>query len=316
MGDRRYDVIGLGYCSADYLGVVPGVPAFDADTVNMAEFATDGGGPVSTALVTLARLGASVAYLGVLGDDPAGRFLQSEFQREGVATRHVLVQPGGRTPCCMVLVQAGTGRRSFMCYRGTLREVVLTDAARADLRRARLLHVDGHSLGAVEEAAAIIHEAGGQVMFDANRMRPSIERFLACTDILIAATRFPTAFTGADDLAEASRRLLATGPTTIVTTLGPDGCFCLTQDEAFHEPGFRVPVTDTTGAGDAFHGAFLYGLLKRWELRHTARFANAVAALNCRALGGRRGLPTLGEVDALLEKQQDGQDRQDVGVMQ
>jgi sulfofructose kinase len=227
--------------------------------------------------------------------------LQGEFLREGVSTHHILVQPGGRTPCCIVLVEAGTGRRSFMCYRGTLPEYRLTDEARADLRRARLLHLDGHSVCAVEEAAALIHAAGGRVMLDANRLRPQIERFLACTDILIAATRFPAAFTGVDDLAQASRRLLAAGPTTVVTTLGPDGCFCLTRDEAFHEPGFRVPVTDTTGAGDAFHGAFGYGLLHGWELRRTARFANAVASLNCRALGGRRGLPALSEVEALLE---------------
>lgn len=299
----QFDVLGLGYCSADYLGIVPHIPSFEQDTISMADFATDGGGPVSTALVALAKLGAKVGYLGILGDDAAGQFLYGDFVRAGVDTRHIQIQPGARTPACMVLVEEKTGRRAIMCYRGTLREYALTDGARDDLRATRCLHIDGHSIDAVEEAAALVHQGGGFVVFDANRPRPHWQRFLACTDILIAASSFPSAATGLSDLIEASRHLLAAGPRIVVTTLGPQGCFCLTEQEQFHEPGFSVPVVDTTGAGDAFHGAFIYGLLQKdWPLRRIARFANAVAALNCRRLGGRRGLPTLEEVNQLLEE--------------
>jgi ribokinase len=298
-------VLGLGYCSSDYLGVTPRIPDFDQDTVSMPAFAADGGGPVSTALVALARLGAAVGYLGVLGDDRDGQEAYAAFVREGVATKHIIVQAGGRTPVCMVLVEEGTGRRAIFCYRGALEDYVLTDAARADLRRARILHMDGHSVGAVEAAAGLVHAAGGQVVFDANRPRPHIERFLACTDILIGASTFPQAMTGCADLAEASRRLMGYGPRLVVTTLGPAGCFCYSDAEQFTAPGFRVAALDTTGAGDAFHGGFIYGLLQGWPLRQTARFANAVAALNCRQLGGRRGLPTLAEVESFILGVQD-----------
>lgn len=301
MSTHGYDVIGLGYCSEDYLGLVSAIAPFDGDTVSMLDFARDGGGPVSTALVTLARLGAGTAYLGVLGDDDPGRFLLEAFEREGVGAAFVQRQAGGRTPVCMVLVEEGTGRRSINCYRGTLRDYELTDPARAALKTARFLHVDGHALGAVEEAAAIVHAGGGQVVFDANRPRPQIERFLRCTDVLIAAERFPQAFTGEADRLEASRRLMEWGPRMVITTLGARGCFCATSEEHFLVPGFRLPVVDTTGAGDAFHGAFIFGLLQEgWSLYETARFANAVAALNCRRLGGRRGLPTLSEVRDFL----------------
>ena len=304
MTDFSLPVLGIGYCSADYLGVVPAIPQFEQDTVSMPAFAADGGGPVSTALVALARLGVRAGYLGILGDDPAGNYLFDAFRREGVETRFIARQAGGRSPVCMILVEQGTGRRAILCYRGNLPDYSLTDEARAALRRARVLHIDGHSLAAVEEAAALVRAAGGLVVFDANRPRPALERFIACTDVLIAASTFPAAVTGIADLAEASRRLLAAGPRLVVTTLGADGCFCLNAKEQFHVPGFRVPVVDTTGAGDAFHGGFIYGLLQAgWSLRQTARFANAVAALNCRALGGRRGLPTLSEVEALLRSQ-------------
>jgi sugar/nucleoside kinase (ribokinase family) len=300
MSRRAFDVIGMGYCSDDYLGVTPQLAAFDGDTVSMTAFARDGGGPVSTALATLTRLGASASYLGVLGDDESGQFLFDLFVQTNVDVAHVRRQAGGRTPVCMVMVEQDTGRRSIHCYRGTLRDYELTDASRADLRRARFLHIDGHSIGAVEEAARLVHDAGGQVVFDANRPRPQVERFLACTDVLIAASTFPSALTGIQDLEEASRRLLVSGPRLVVTTLGRRGCFVLSPVETFYAPGFAVDVVDTTGAGDAFHGGFIYGLLHHWPLGETARFANAVAALNCRQLGGRRGLPRLAEVEALL----------------
>jgi sulfofructose kinase len=296
-----FDVIGLGYCSDDYLAITPRITPFDHDPGMLTEFVRDGGGPVSTALVALARLGARVAYLGPLGDDPSGRFLLEQFEQAGVDTRHIDVQAGRRTPACIVLVEEGSGRRSINTYRGDLQPFSITAAAQADLRAARFLHIDGHYIEMVEQAAKQIHAAGGRVVFDANRPRPHIERFLACTDTLIAAGSFPAAATDISDLTVASRRLMQAGPSLVVTTLGADGCVCVTEQERFHVPGFPVSVVDTTGAGDAFHGGFLYGLLQHsWSLRQIARFANAVGALNCRQLGGRRGLPTLDEVRRLM----------------
>jgi ribokinase len=301
----RYDVIGLGYCSDDYLGIVPHITPFDGDTVTMLDFAHDGGGPVSTALVTLAKLGARTAYLGALGDDESGQFLLQAFITAGVDTRFIQVHAGGRSPSCIVLVEEGTGRRSIHCFRGQLPLYALTDPAREALRRTRFLHLDGHSPHAIAEAAGIVRTAGGQVVFDANRPRPHTPDVLQVTDILIAAERFPAAFTGIGDLLEASRRLMTWGPRLVVTTLGSGGCFCVTPEEHFHVPGFSVPVVDTTGAGDAFHGAFIFGLLQPdWPLYEIARFANAVAAMNCRRLGGRAGLPTLEEVQAFLRTAQ------------
>jgi len=88
-----------------------------------------------------------------------------------------------------------------------------------------------------------------------------------------------------------------------VVTLGPEGCAYLEGDQPVRVPGFSVDVVDTTGAGDAFHGAHLFGLLQGWDAGETACFANAMAALNCRALGGRGGLPTLAEALALVQTQ-------------
>jgi ribokinase len=86
----------------------------------------------------------------------------------------------------------------------------------------------------------------------------------------------------------------------VVVTLGRQGCLCLSRGDVFRQPAFSVPTVDTTGAGDVFHGGFIYGLLRRWDLPTTVRFASAVAAIKCQHLGGRAGIPTLHEVEDFL----------------
>ena len=297
------DVVGLGYASWDYLGIVPRPPVFDADTMTLTGFARCGGGPVATTLVTLARLGVKVGYLGVLGDDESGRQALADLRREGVDTSRVVVRPGARSHTCLVLVETGTGRRSILCDRGTLGELPLTDTDRGYIIKARFLHLDGQFMAAAITAARWAREAGVRVSFDANRPRPRLDELLPLVDVLVTSTSFPAAHTGHDDLARATRALCALGPETVVVTLGPEGCAYLEGGRVVGVPGFAVDVVDTTGAGDAFHGAYLFGLLQGWEVGETARFANAVAALNCRALGGRGGLPTLAEVRALMHAQ-------------
>jgi sulfofructose kinase len=303
------DVVGLGYCSWDYLGTLDEVPAFDAPTVSLDDFAVSGGGPVSTALVTLARLGARSGYLGAVGDDDAGLNLQRAFEREGIDISRLRVRAGTRSPVCICLVQARTGKRVILCYRGTSGEVQLEAADRPYITAARFLHLDGHHMSAAIAAAQWMHQAGGTVVLDANRPRPRLDELLAWVDVLITNAHFLTAYTAEPTLEQAARKLLSrrgqrlpreAGARLVVSTLGEKGCLCVTAGKETRVPGFQVPVVDTTGAGDAFHGAFIYGMLQGWPIKRTATFANAVAAMNCTALGGRAGLPRFTEVEAFL----------------
>ena len=72
-------------------------------------------------------------------------------------------------------------------------------------------------------------------------------------------------------------------------------------DKFFKIPAFKVDVVDTTGAGDVFHGAFIYGLLQGWDIEYTAKFSSAVSAIKCTRLGGRAGIPNLATVERFLE---------------
>jgi sugar/nucleoside kinase (ribokinase family) len=105
-----------------------------------------------------------------------------------------------------------------------------------------------------------------------------------------------------EQLLAAAARLARLGPPVVVVTEGEHGSWCVSPEGSFHVPAFPVqPLVDTTGAGDVFHGAFLYGRAHGWDLRRALRLAAAVAAMKCRAIGGRAGIPTLEEALILVD---------------
>lgn len=85
-------------------------------------------------------------------------------------------------------------------------------------------------------------------------------------------------------------------------TNGAKGCDFASADLAFHQPAYHVPVVDRTGAGDVFRAAFIYGLLAAWDIHKTVRFASWAAAVTCRELDGRKGIPTLETVRDFVHK--------------
>jgi sulfofructose kinase len=299
---KNLDVVGLGYCAYDILAIVPRLPGFDdVQMVHLDELVYDGGGPVGTALAAVARLGARAGYLGVLGDDMEGRWLRDLFVQEGVDVSRLRLEAGSGTNRCLLLVHQATGGRAILCQpRVETARLTLDDADRSYIQAARVLHLDGQFLPAAVQAARWAREAGVKVCFDGNHPRSGLEELLPLVDWLVVAEPFPTAYTGRPDLEDAARSLLALGPAAVVVTQGERGCQAWKADDQWQIPACPVQVIDTTGAGDAFHGGFIYGMLQGWEVRRVAAFANAVAALNCRMLGGRRGLPGVEEVAALV----------------
>jgi sulfofructose kinase len=299
---KHLDVVGLGYCAYDILAIVPRLPEFDdVQMVHLDELVYDGGGPAGTALAAVARLGAKAGYVGVLGDDAEGRWLRDLFVQEGVDVSRLRLDADVGTNRCLLLVHEGTGGRAILCQpRVGAADLTLDDADRAYIQGARVLHLDGQFLPAAVQAARWAREAGVGVCFDGNHPRPGLEELLPLVDWLVVAEAFPLAYTGQAEMENAARSLLGLGPAVVVVTEGSRGCRVWTVDKRWQVPAWPVRVVDTTGAGDAFHGGFIYAMLQGWQMDRAAAFANAVAALNCRTLGGRRGLPGLEEAAALV----------------
>ena len=295
-----YDVVGVGVCAVDYLGIVPEFPR--PDTKNkMKRFIRQGGGTVGTGLVALARLGASVSYLGKLGEDELSRFALEGLAKEGVDVSHVIREEGGGPVFAFVIIDEKTGERTIWWTDEQLSQVEEHQMDKELIASARFLFLDEYTLDASLAAARLAKQGKAKVVLDAERPEKGrIEELVRLTDILIVPEEFAFGFTGNSELESSAQSLLRAGPSVVVITQGKDGSFCRTAEGSFHQPAFEVEVVDTTGCGDVFHGTFIYGMLQEWPLEIVAEFASAVAALKCRGMGGRASIPRWGKVREFL----------------
>ncbi|MDR3591742.1 MAG: carbohydrate kinase family protein [Negativicutes bacterium] len=299
----RIDVVGLGVSTVDLLSAVDHFPT-EREVQRAAAMTLEGGGPVATAVVTLARLGASVAMIDQVGDDWRGKIILEEFRQEGVLTEHIRVRAGHTSSTACILVAAEKGARAIVYYPGTVPELTAGDIDRRVVEAAGILHINGRHFEACLQAMAWARQANVPVSFDggANRYRPELRRIVPATDICIVARDFAERYTEQTNLEDAGRALLDCGPELVAVTDGLNGSWIFSKTgENFFQKAYPLPQTiDSTGCGDSYHGAFLYGVVKKRSLRQSAAIASAVAAMNSQFLGGRRGLPTLDQVELFL----------------
>ncbi|MGQ9851960.1 MAG: carbohydrate kinase family protein [Candidatus Oleimicrobiaceae bacterium] len=299
-----FDCLGIGVCAIDHLSLVARYPQANEKTEALA-YVVQAGGPVPTALATASWWGARCAYICKLGNDADGDFVLRQLARFGVDTSMVVRARRGFTPRAMIWVDQRTGQRSVVLNRPPHFGLTLQDVSRRQVLRGRILHVDGRETQVALVATRWARRAGRVVVCDLGNLRKESELLLQQVDYAVVSSTFVRQLYGECELATATRRLLRLGPRVAVVTMGEQGCWWATGEGLFHQPAFAVEVVDTTGAGDVFHGAFLYGLSRGWELARVVRWASAAAALKCRKLGGQAGIPTLAQVKRLL-RQADG----------
>ena len=299
---RRLDVVGVGYTALDYLAVVPHFPEENLK-LEIEEFLIQGGGPAATAVVTARRLGLHAAFIGRIGDDDFGERMLSELEEERVDVSRVLVERGGRSQYAFIMVDRSSAARTILWTRGSLEPFAAEDVDCGFVSRARALLIDSLEPAAAAAAARAARDAGVPVVIDAGTLRDGVRELLPLCDYIVASELFAGQISDGGDHVAALERIMDYGPRAAVVTLGERGCAAL-ADEGFVEvPGFDVDAVDTTGAGDVFHGAFVFGLLEGWDVERICLFSNAVAALKCRRLGGRAGIPDIEEtLDFLREE--------------
>jgi sugar/nucleoside kinase (ribokinase family) len=297
--DKPFDVVGVGINVVDYLFQVARFPEPDTK-VDALAVSTQGGGLTATALVACARLGLRARYIGKFGNDEIGRMARDMLEAEGLDLTCAVPASQAAQRLSFILVEEGTGHRTIVRHcdrRIWLRPEELSCEA---VCAGRLLHLDGYEGEAALQAARWAKAAGIPVSLDAEESTERREELFPLVDILVVGRRFAQALTGRSDLSGILDGLEQLGPSCVGVTLGAEGSALRHRRETVCVPGFSVEVADTTGAGDVYHGAFLFGLLQGWEARNILTFANAVAALKCTKLGGRAGIPRPAEVRAFL----------------
>lgn len=295
---KRADFVGLGFCSVDYLAVLPEIPI--DNKLQMLEHLVQGGGPAATAAVTAARLGMSASFVGVAGDDDPGKRLVSDFESEGVFTDGMAIRKGQASAIAYCWIEQATGKRSVAWTRGTLPELLADEIDLEAIRNAKILHIDGHNPKAALAAVKEAKKHGVIVNFDAGTLRDGVPELLPYVTILIASEKFARQYSGETDLEKALVKLGEIGAPVTGLTMGEHGSLMLDKGKILHCPAFKITPVDTTGAGDVFHAAFGVRYLETQDLMECARFASAVSAIKCLKLGGRAGIPSRKEVDDFL----------------
>lgn len=300
--NKPFDAIGFGLNAVDHLVVVPEYPAFDTK-MRLVEHKQSAGGQTATAMVSLRRLGLKTAYAGRFGSDPEGLFGLATLKDDDVNVDFAEVIKGATNQIAFITIDVRSGERTIVWDRDERLAYKPEEAPREFGSLGRVLHLDAHDPPACVCVAKDARKSGTIVSADIDNVYEGLPDLLPLIDILIGSKEFPHRVTGITDeraaLIELHQRY---GCAIVGMTIGAAGAMVYCDGEFIDSPGYRAPggCRDTTGAGDAFHGGFLYGFLTDQDLETSLKLGNAVAAIKCSALGARTALPTEPELRNFL----------------
>lgn len=297
-----FDVVGVGLNATDTLIILPRFPAYGGKVPFEREILSPGG-QVASAMVTCSKLGLRAKYIGTLGDDERGRVQLESLRSSGVNIEDIEVRANCPNQSAYILVDRTTGERTVLWHRDECLRIDPAHLTPEKLACALLLHVDGHDTPAVARAAEIARAHHIPVTVDVDTIYPGFERVLPNVDYLIASSEFPSRWTHESDPFRALEMIQSEyGMRIAAMTLGAAGALARVDHNFIYSPGFVVDCVDTTGAGDVFHGAFCYSVIESMPVRDALEFSNAMAALNCTALGARGHIASLAEAQTLIRE--------------
>ena len=314
---KKFDIVALGECLIDFTpaGISP---------AGMLLFERNPGGAPANLLVCAANLGRKVAFIGKVGTDMQGQFLCKTIRDAGVDTGSLIMTDDCFTTLAFVTIDEN-GERSFAFARkpGADTQLTVDELDLEMLRNAHIFHVGSLSMTdepartTTVEAIKAAKEAGAIISYDPNyrpllwesreAAREQIRALLPYADVVKVSDDECEITTGSTDVREAAAYLRAQGVSCVVVTMGARGALVSTKEGDRVVDGYKtVQVVDTTGAGDAFWGAFLTCLSESGKPLHELTldelcgygdFACAAASLCVEKSGGIPAMPTRESVE-------------------
>jgi sulfofructose kinase len=298
---ERWDVIGIGENSVDFVSLLPGYPQPFGPSAKMRirERRVLCGGQMATAMCACASLGLRAKYVGVTGTDDNGRRMRDELRRRHVDIGDLVIRDV-ENRFAVILVDETTGNRIVLWDRDDRLRLRAQELPTAALAATAVVHVDDVDDEVAVRAARLARDAGALVTSDIDRVTERTDELAAAVTHAIFAAHVPPLLAGTDDLESALRTLHNRFGNVVVVTMGEEGAMAFDGRRIHREPAFRVHAVDTTGAGDVFRGGFIYALVQGEPLDQALRTANAAAAVSCTRLGALNGVPSLDEVRELM----------------
>jgi sugar/nucleoside kinase (ribokinase family) len=314
MAESKVDVSSTGTLAVDYFALLQEIPGPD-EKVMAKGYEIHPGGVAGNVITQVARLGISTGWFGKIGDDEAGKIIIREFINEGIDTAHVEIIKAEHSMFTWIQVDKN-GDKSIIMFPNVLNKFTVADVEKKHkeyISSSKVLQVEACvlPLKPALRAMEIAKESGVQVVFDLDVVpsyfvheahlatEEELRRAIELADVFIPCKAAAAELIESRDIPGNARKLLDYGPRIVAVTLGDKGSIVLSRDEFHTIPSFKVKVMDTTGAGDAFHGGFIYGLIKELSLKNTGVFANACGAICCMNVGAR-AMGGLAEIDKLI----------------
>jgi sulfofructose kinase len=293
--NKPFDVVGFGTNSVDHLCTVSEYPECGAKT-GILQYERLAGGQVATAITFLSHMGLKTKYVGKVGGDELGHFSRQSFESGSVETSSVITELSAQNQFAFIIIDRKSGERAVLSRRENRLNFRKSELKKDEICAGRVLHLDGYDAEGALKAAIWCREEGIPVSIDLDTVVQNCDALLNQVDLLIVSSNFPSEFTGITNPIDAFEKLHRVYDGFLAVTLGAAGARAWVGDRCIDFPGLKVNAVDTTGAGDIFHGAFIYGLLQNWPLLKIMNFANSAAGLSCGHLGARAGIRPISEI--------------------
>ena len=293
-------VVCVGGATLDTIVCVESYPAAD-ERVEALDLVEAGGGAAATAAVAMARLGLDVAFVGAVGTDAAGTRIRAGLVDERVDVSLLVQIPDTRSARSVVIVDRHRGSRAIANLPPPRTSWRARKAAVETCLEADWVHADQWGYPVLAEAAAHRSSWSGRPLLSLDAGNPVPDLELSGIDLFVPTEQRLLDLYPGMDLKEAMLAARADGAGRVVVTSGARGSAALGHDGVLCAPAFSVPIVSTLGAGDVFHGALIASLAVGRQLSEALLWANAAAALSCRALDGRSAIPDQAELKANVE---------------
>lgn len=288
---NKFDAIGFGSATLDYICLVNSIANYH-QSIFISDVKFFGGGCVPTALITLQRLGGESAFISLLGDDWIGKEIVKGLEKENICCGGIELTEYILSPFSFIQVNERFGKRAIAYHPSSNKLLKFNKTAGELVKKGKILLIDGFIPQEDLKAAKYAHNNGVKVMLDANIILDGTEDLLPYIDYLITSESFLFEYLGKKDIEFSLKKIYRDiKPEILVTTLGRKGSVAVINNEIVYVDSFNVDVLDTTGAGDVYHGAFLFGVIKGWSIKDIMIFSSAVSAIKCKSYGGRQGIP-------------------------
>lgn len=302
------DLMVIGSVNVDFAMKLPHLPTA-GETVGDGQFMQAFGGKGANQAVAAARAGGAVLFAGCIGDDAIGATMRDHLQANDIDVRHVMQAAGIASGCALIMVDAA-GQNYISVAPGAnahLTPDTLT-ALQDDLAQVDLLMLQ-YEIPAqtLLEAKRLAHNVNTPILFNyapANPLPPDFFDGLAYLIVNETEAHTLCGILPADDTTrtQAANAMLAMGVQTVIITLGAQGAYVATVNNAHHIAAIPVTAVDATAAGDVFCGALAVAITEGQALPQAVRFANAAAAVCVTQFGAQPSIPARPAIESMLQK--------------